>query len=296
MGKIRISKLLRHWVYWLLSIALALAAYAIAIEPNWPIVNRLTLELPHLAPAFTGYRIVQISDIHLGDGGLKGMPAKRLHRFVALVNDLQPDLVAITGDFVSYTPSPFATVLEEELSHFQARDGAVAVLGNHDHWLAPNDIRSALHNANVLELQNDVYTIDRNGDLLNVAGVDDVWQGGADLARVLQRMPAKGAGILLAHEPDFADTSAASGRFDLQLSGHSHGGQVRFPLLPPPVLPFMAERYPKGLYRVGHMWQYTNIGLGTISLPIRFFCRPEITELTLTPSPQRIAGDRENDI
>jgi predicted MPP superfamily phosphohydrolase len=86
--------------------------------------------------------------------------------------------------------------------------------------------------------------------------------------------------VLLAHEPDFADTSAATGRFALQISGHSHGGQVRLPFMRL-VLPQLGEKYPMGLYQVGGMYQYTNRGLGMVSPRVRFNCRPEITILTL---------------
>ncbi len=104
------------------------------------------------------------------------------------------------------------------------------------------------------------------------------------LDKVLEALPEEGAAILLAHEPDFADESAATGRFDLQLSGHSHGGQVAIPFLGPLRLPLMGRKYPLGLYKVGRMTLYTNRGIGTVGLPVRFFARPEITVLTLTSS------------
>jgi predicted MPP superfamily phosphohydrolase len=94
-------------------------------------------------------------------------------------------------------------------------------------------------------------------------------------------LPAEGCAILLAHEPDCADDSAATGRFDLQISGHSHGGQVSLPLIGPPVLPYLAQKYPSGLYQVGQMFQYTNRGVGMTPPYVRLNCRPEITVFTL---------------
>jgi hypothetical protein len=117
--------------------------------------------------------------------------------------------------------------------------------------------------------------------MLHLAGVDDVWESQDRLDLVLEALPDAGAAILLAHEPDFADVSAAAGRFDLQLSGHSHGGQVIFPLRGPLVLPRYARKYPIGLYQVGGMLQYTNRGLGMIPPRVRFNCRPEVTVFTL---------------
>jgi uncharacterized protein len=125
-----------------------------------------------------------------------------------------------------------------------------------------------------------VVTLARGAEQLHIGGVDDVWAGRDRLNEVLAALPTNGAAILLAHEPDFADTSSATGRFDLQLSGHSHGGQIHIPLMKR-VLPPLAYKYPLGQYQVGSMIQYTNRGLGSSGIPIRFNCRPEITIFTL---------------
>ena len=98
---------------------------------------------------------------------------------------------------------------------------------------------------------------------------------------MLARLPRTGAALLLAHEPDFADITPPPGRFDLQLSGHSHGGQVVIPFLGPPTLPEIGEKYPSGRYQVGGMIQYTNRGVGMVRPHVRLNCRPEITLLTL---------------
>jgi predicted MPP superfamily phosphohydrolase len=100
--------------------------------------------------------------------------------------------------------------------------------------------------------------------------------------QVLKRLPEDGAAILLAHEPDFADISARTGRFDLQISGHTHGGQIRLPMIGFPYLPRFGRKYPRGLYKVGNMLQYTNRGVGMVHLPVRFNSRPEITLFTLS--------------
>ncbi len=221
----------------------ATASYAFGVEPAWIELVPLSLPLPRLAPAFDGYRIVLFSDIHLGDG----LDRDRLETIVGMVNGRFPDLVAITGDFVTRDGYLHAPALAAALGNLSARDGAVAVLGNHDYG----------------------------------AGVDDVMARKARLDQVLAALPTAGTAILLAHEPDFADSSAATGRFDLQLSGHSHGGQVVLPFHGPLYLPPFAERYPSGRYQVGRMVQYTTRGVGTEKLRVRFRCRPEITVLTL---------------
>ena len=157
----------------------------------------------------------------------------------------------------------------------------LAVLGNHDYWTNANAVRSALKACKVIELSNDVYSLSNGSDQLHIAGVDDIWEGQDRLDIVLDKLPQTGAAILLAHEPDYADVSAKTGRFDLQLSGHSHGGQVVLPFIGTPVLPYLGRKYPSGLYRVGMMWQYTNRGVGMARLKVRFNCRPEITVFTL---------------
>jgi predicted MPP superfamily phosphohydrolase len=163
----------------------------------------------------------------------------------------------------------------------RARDGCVAILGNHDYLTDVKIVRRCIREGGVTELINDVLTLKRGDAALHVAGIDDVMEGRSRLDLVLQKLPESGAAILLAHEPDFADVSAATGRFDLQLSGHSHGGQIGVPLLRRLVLPPFSQRYTGGLYEVGGMIQYTNRGLGFVHLRLRFLCRPEITVFTL---------------
>ena len=253
--------------------------YAHHIEPEAVEIAPLRVKLPRLDPAFDGYRLVHISDIHMS----RWMTGARLSEIIALINAQQPDLVAITGDFATnFAPFPAADLVAA-LQELRPRDAVVAVLGNHDHRhrAGPNAVRRALRESGITVLDNRVHTLRRGAAMLHIAGVDDVVFQQARLDLVLQQLPEDGAAILLAHEPDFADISAATGRFGLQLSGHTHGGQVILPLLGPPVLPKYGQRYPVGRYKVNGMIQYTNRGLGVGSLRVRFNCRPEITVFTL---------------
>lgn len=252
--------------------------YASRIETKWLEVNTLSLTLPRLAPAFNGYKLVQISDIHLGTG----MTRDHLNYVVELINQQQPDSVAITGDFVTHGDiDPLMTPLAETLSALSARDAVVAVLGNHDHWTNPAQVRGALAAAGVLDVSNSVYSIWRGDHRLHLAGIDSYWERLDRLDDVTAALPVDGAAVLLAHEPDFADISAATGRFDLQVSGHSHGGQVIMPFVGPLIVPRLSRKYPIGLYQVNSMTQYTNRGIGTILPAVRFNCRPEITVFSL---------------
>jgi predicted MPP superfamily phosphohydrolase len=240
----------------------------------------LNVKIPDLNPAFNDYRIVHISDIHLG----QWISAKRIAGVVNLVNKQEPDLVAITGDSVSYVVNEPVLDMLRFLKNLKPKDATVAVLGNHDHWIGAEDIRRVMEESSILELENDVYTIKRGDAMLHIAGVDSITLEKHDLDAVLEKLPESGPAILLAHEPDFADKSAATGRFSLQLSGHSHGGQMVIPGFGTPFRGSQFRKYPLGEYKVGDMIQYTNRGLGTNVFWIRINCPPEITLMKLQSS------------
>jgi uncharacterized protein len=259
--------------------ALGAMAYARLIEPNWLAVRYVPVKLPRLPRVFHDYRIAHISDLHLG----RGLSPKHLQGTIDLINTIQPDLVAITGDFVDRTAGEVFDDLVSALRQLQSRDGIVAVMGNHDYYHGVNGVRRALRASGVIDLSNCVHTLHRGDARLHIAGVDNVAEGHDCLDAVLDQLPDTDtdATVLLVHEPDFADLSAPTGRFDLQLSGHTHGGQVRLPLIGTPVLPAHGQRYPFGLYQVDGMHLYTNRGLGTIPPHVRFGVRPELAVLIL---------------
>lgn len=262
--------------------------YAWQIEPDWIEVSTLHLQLPRLQPAFRGYRIIQLSDLHSDDSW---MTAGRLAQIVRLANAQQPDLTVITGDFVTHYLKDTPRTLSV-LRDLQARDGIFAILGNHDHWSGAERVRSLVQANGIHELNDDIYTIQRaGGAMLHLVGLDDLWPMPSTLTPLQQhlgraqalasRLPDDGTAILLVHEPDFADVAATVGRFDLQLSGHSHGGQVRIPVYGAIRLPPFSRHYPVGLYQTGSLLHYTNRGLGMIRPQVRFNCRPEITVIEL---------------
>ncbi len=267
----RLKRLLRRPFWSVLLLVLGLGGYVHFIEPNWFDIHTVTLELRNLAPEFTDYRIVQISDIHAD----RWMTPHRLQRVVNLVNQQQPDLVALTGDYITRSPAQYAPTLTA-LAGLTPHDRSVAVMGNHDAFTDQDYIQETLEQANVQVLLNQSLTLTRGNAQLSIAGVGDVWANQADLPQLLTTLPTAGPAILLAHEPDFADQTAATRRFDLQLSGHSHGGQVYLPGIKR-VVPPLAHQYPSGLYTVNTMLQYTNRGVGMAPLHLRLNCRPEIT-------------------
>lgn len=256
--------------------------YIDKIEPNWVEVSDVRLKLPRLPGAFSGFKLLQISDIHTG----YWMTPDRFASIAELVKKQSPDLVAVTGDIIlSYGGMPdnqpvldeFGEVFKTITDEYET----IAVLGNHDYWYDARKVKTVLEEAGARVLVNAVHSLERGGQRLHIAGVDDVYESQDDLDAVLEVLPREGGAILLVHEPDFADTSAATGRFDLQISGHSHGGQVALPFIGPIVLPYLGRKYHSGLYKVGDMYQYTNRGVGMTMPTIRFNCRPEITVFTL---------------
>ena len=236
-----------------------------------------------------GFTIALLSDFHY-DEYFSSHP---LHAAIGMVNGLRPDLIVLTGDFVSL---PFsgrndrqaaraADPCAQLLRQMRAPHGLWAILGNHDFFSDPDHITSVLRAEGIQVLENQSAAIEGNGGRFWLAGVGDVLGKDADLNATLHDVPTGEATVLLAHEPDYAD-HAATFPVDLQLSGHSHGGQVRFPFVRPLYLPEMAKKYIAGLYTIGPLTLYTNAGLGTVLLPVRFRCPPEITMLTVRHSPR----------
>jgi uncharacterized protein len=239
--------------------------------------SNINLYLPNLPKGFHGYRIVQISDFHIGTW----LGKNQLEQIVRSVNSLKPDLVVITGDFVNHDAEKYAPELAAVLAKLEPKDNKFAVLGNHDHWTDPEAVRWSLLHSDITELNNDSIDLRRNGSSIILAGIDDHLAGFADLGKILQQLPEEAVTILLAHEPDFAEISAPTGRFSVQLSGHSHGGQINLPVFGTPYLPPLGRLYPGGLYQINGMTLYTNRGLGTSWLGLRVNCPPEISTFTL---------------
>lgn len=266
----------------LLSLSSGILIYDIFGKPIWLDVEQVEIVLPRLPKSFSGLRIMHISDIHIGGW----MNRERLSDVIGLAKKQKPDLVVMTGDYVighswNENLDDAAGDFIKEVSKLTADYLVLGVLGNHDHRTNAKKVREMLSNCGVVELNNDVYSLRQGDDWLHIAGVDDVRVNKARLDDVYKLLPEAGGAILLAHESDFADISSQKERFDLQLSGHSHGGQVVIPFYGPPILPYLGRKYPSGLYNVRGMWQYTNRGVGMIEPAIRFNCRPEITVLTL---------------
>ncbi|WP_298817694.1 metallophosphoesterase [Chloroflexus sp.] len=248
------------------------AGYALAVEPRRLHLQAYTLHVANLPEGLNGLTIGQLSDLHLGHRYSFVNAQRAIDHLLAA----QPDLIALTGDLVQ-TRSAIAR-LPEVLKRLHAPLGVYAVPGNHDYWEGMPHIAAILREHGIHLLINRHRLIERNGARLLIAGVDDHWDGQPDLNLALGGAPAHDFRLLLAHCPDIADEAAAAG-FQLQLSGHTHGGHVRMPGLGPLCLPRHGWRYDMGHFRVGAMHLFVSRGAG--GLPLRLGCPPEVSLLRL---------------
>ena len=247
-------------------------AYMRRFEPTHPTLERVTLRLPMLPSALDGLRIGQITDTHLG----QPFAADNLHWAVEQMRCEQPDLIALTGDLAGLREG--IPEIPPLLGQLRAPLGVYAVPGNHDYWEGLADVHAALMLADIPLLMNEHRHLRWNGADLWLAGIDEIWDGSPNLAAALNGVPRDAFTVLLAHSPDIADNAAEYG-FAVQLSGHTHGGHLRLPLIGPFARPRYGLRYVMGLYQVGAMTLYVSRGLGGV--PLRLLCRPEATILTL---------------
>lgn len=250
--------------------------YGTRLEANWLAVRRLTLALHNLPAAAEGLRVVHLTDFHLRPV----TEIDAIRKAVAVANSLKPDVIALTGDYVTVSADDVYD-LAPALGQLNARYGVFSCLGNHDLWTNRAIVQHGLEQAGLPVLVNRGLALPASAGGLYLAGLDDAWSGAPDLAQALAGCPAGAPALLLAHEPDFVDDWSQDARVAVQLAGHSHGGQVRVPGLGAIITPRFGRKYDYGLYRVRDTWLYTNPGIGLAAPGVRLNCRPEVTEITL---------------
>jgi uncharacterized protein len=243
-------------------------------EPFMLAIERQQIFLRRLPKGLDGLRIVHLSDFHYGP---LVNPA-HLERAINAANDLQPDLIALTGDYISNDRS-YAGPCAELVGRLRARHGIFAVMGNHDHWTDANLIGDLFRSEGIRVLLNEGLRLDLNGASFWLAGVNDTMVGLEDLPLALAGSSDDEMKLLLAHNPIILRRAARAG-VDLVLSGHTHGGQV---ILRPEKNSSgrPRRRLVRGLGRRGNTQIYVTRGLGTVVLPIRYGCPPEVSVLEL---------------
>lgn len=257
------------------SAGLLTGAYGWQGEPNWLETTRLELPLPQLPSSFSGIRLVHFSDVHLGFN----KDAHDVKRLVKHIRAAEPDLICFTGDIVD----SYAEDLEEavpSLATLTAPLGKYAILGNHD-YKNTELLTRLLASAGFRVLRNESVLVKRGGAAIAITGLEDMLHGKPEPETALKNVPEGLFTLLLMHEPDYADY-AEKHPFHLQLSGHSHGGQIRLPFKGALFTPYGSHKYISGLYYTAKgMPVYVNRGFGETSMPLRLFCRPELTVMTL---------------
>jgi predicted MPP superfamily phosphohydrolase len=268
--------------------AAGLALYSTTISRHWIEITHPEIRIAGLPAAFDGLRIAQLSDIHLDEYTEPFF----LHHVIDQINQLRPDIVLLTGDYVSYGISTkhfaigAAWHCAKMLTGIECKQ-VYAVLGNHDVFVDEREVMKALRDNGIVVLDNANVPIERAGQRFWLAGVDDPVMGDPKpelaIPPAIRDLPNEPV-ILMCHAPDYADDLLAypSGQsVSLMLSGHTHGGQVRLPFFGAMQLPGMGKKYVEGLFSFGKMQLYVNRGIGTVGVPFRLDCPPEITLMTL---------------
>jgi hypothetical protein len=257
-----------------LALSLGGVARSALAEPFMLTVEHHPIHLRRLASALDGFRIVHLSDFHHGPL----TSTNQILRAVETANSLEPDLIALTGDYISHERQ-YAAPCAELVGRLRARHGVFAVLGNHDHWTDAPLITDLFRAEGIKVLINEGMRFEKDGTTFWLAGVNDTMVGLEDLPLALAGARSDEMKLLLAHNPIILRRAARAG-VDLVLSGHTHGGQVAL-RSDRSASGRPRRRLLKGLGRQGETQIYVTRGLGTVILPIRYGCPPEVSLLEL---------------
>lgn len=278
----------RHFMKAALAGAAGLALYSGEVERHFLEVSQSQVPIAGLHANFDGMRIAQLSDIHL-DAFTEPF---FLHDAVERINGLNPDAVFLTGDFVTGVRGfrRFGHGAAWQCANILNKlkcTARYAIMGNHDVSVGEAVVTDALTHNGITVLRNASLPIERGAGRFWLAGLDDPLEGNPDPDLAIPesiRNLAKEPVVLLCHGPDYVDdllTYPAGASVALMLSGHTHGGQIRLPFYGALELPQMGKKYVEGWFRFGNLRLHVNRGLGTVGVPFRFDCPPEISLLTL---------------
>ena len=267
----------------MLVVAVGLGLWAFALEPASLTTATHTLLIPNWSPELSGLRVAVLADLHVGSP-FNGI--SKLHRIVELTNRLTPDLIVIPGDLVIHrvlggsfvTPEDTAAVL----ARLSAPQGVWASLGNHDWWFDARRTIAALERQKIAVLEDTAVRIQRGNAHFWLVGISDFWEGPHDVRKAMSHARDEALVLVFTHDPDVFPS--VSDRFSLLIAGHTHGGQVRVPLLGRPIVPSKyGQRFAFGHVVEGRRHMFVSPGLGTSILPVRFGVPPEVTVLELHP-------------
>jgi len=248
------------------------ARHALA-EANTLIVETVRIHLQRLPKNLDGLRLVHLSDIHHSPF----TSLEHVSRAVEIANELNPDMVVLTGDFVSHE-AEYIQPMAQAMGRLKSEFGTFACLGNHDHQTDAEMVTDSLRAENIRVLINEGFRFTARGASFWLGGVDDYMVGKTDLRAALRGSFPDEMKMLLAHNPKII-YRAARANVDLMFSGHTHGGQVRLRDEEKKILP--RRKFASGLYRRKESQVYITRGIGTVVLPVRFGCPPEISVIEL---------------
>ncbi len=264
----------------LLIVLCCLFVYAVLIEPAMLVVQKQTIKVPHWSSGLNHLKVAVLSDLHVG---ALHITVEKLHTIVQEVNQQQPDIVFLLGDYVtghgghtSLRPEAFV----HELSGLTAKYGVYSVLGNHDWWYNGEDVREHLEKAGIIVLENNAVEVEIKGESLWVSGLADLWTRRPDIKMAMLNVPSTASCVMLMHNPDMFPEVPNS--VSLSLAGHTHGGQVAVPFFGPIIVPSqLGSHFARGLVVQENKHYFVTSGIGTSILPVRFGVPPEICILDL---------------
>jgi len=255
---------------------LAVSAYGVLVRRKWFRVVEREVRVTDLPPAFDGFRVAHLSDLHVGTHA----PRARALQWSRAANERTPDLALVTGDLVT-SGNAFDDDVADVIGALRAKLGVFSSMGNHDYFGEGEALAGKLRQRGVTVLRNEGVVLEKDGARLWLAAIDDVWTRRDDLGRAMAGRPEGVATVLMAHDPKSFDAAADAGA-NLVLSGHTHGGQVAVPLLARTLnLARLGYKYTLGFYRRGRATLYVHPGLGTTGPPVRLGVAPEVTILVL---------------
>ncbi|MEN8153626.1 MAG: metallophosphoesterase [Acidobacteriota bacterium] len=246
------------------------------LETHWIKIKKVELISGDVPLAFVGKKIVFITDIHHGPF----FSIERVKKLVKRINKLEPDLILMGGDYI-HRDEKYIKPVFDEFKEFKSKLGIYAVSGNHDHWENPQLIKEMMNRNKINICDNKSYWLKTGNDRIKIGGVGDLLEDSQVLKNTTDDLVKKDFCILLSHSPDFLEEMKTD-LIDFTLSGHTHGGQMTFFGIWAPVIPSKyGQKYRYGMKRFGNMQSYISSGIGTITPPVRFFCRPEIVLIEL---------------
>ena len=264
------------FLMWTYALGLVVSGYGILVRRRWFVVREVDIPVKGLDPVFDGYRIAQLSDLHIGTM----TPQSWGERWARAANRHAPDLAVVTGDLVT-SGTAFYQDVTNVVSALKATDGVFVSMGNHDYFGDGEPLVKLLRAHGNHVLRNEGVILERDGAKIFLAAIDDTWTQRDDLPKALENRPPGVPTILLAHDPERFRAAAKAG-VDLTLSGHTHGGQIAVPFLSRRLsLSHLTHHFHLGLYTKGDSTLYVHPGLGTTGPPIRIGVAPAVTILTL---------------